>query len=582
MYATDDYHENDTISRQLVNTPLIVVTNASPYLQNFETDNGNWYGAGKNTTWEYGTPASYKINRAASGSKAWKTRIAGNYNDYEESYLNSPCFDISSMTAPTLSFSVALDLEDCGAGFCDGAYVEYSVDGLSWNRLGASGDGTNWYNKTYTGNNLWSVKDYHRWHVATIPLSVIPTPLSALTQLRFRFVMTSDAGVNKEGMAIDDIHIYSNTAGIYDGVTMGSPDTQNIPGASGWVDFMSGGKLIASVNSPVQAMGSTAAQAYIYPGSPRVSNIQFYHNRNITIKPTNRSLTDSATVRFYFLDTETEALINASGCGYCTKPSMAYELGVTKYNDADINKENDLLSDNSASGFSYIHSSKTKIIPFDKGYYAEFKVKDFSEFWLSDGGLNKNTPLPLKLVSFAANKFNTKDVLAEWVTSDEFNVDRFEIEVARGNSDYQLNRFTKIGVVVSQGNATADQRYNYTDAEINKSGVRYYRLKIINKDGSFTYSPIRPVVFTNDLQWQVYPNPSTGIFNLVYQVPDGESVTVKVFDGTGKMVKLYSNRSNGFLQKMVIDLQESGVSSGLYMLEAEAGGKKQFFKLLKQ
>ena len=66
---------------------------------------------------------------------------AGNYNDNELSYLYSPCFDITGMTNPTLSLSIALDLEDCGGSLCDGAYVEYSADGIymvktgnKWNR----------------------------------------------------------------------------------------------------------------------------------------------------------------------------------------------------------------------------------------------------------------------------------------------------------------------------------------------------------------------------------------------------------------------------------------------------------------
>ena len=161
-------------------------------------------------------------------------------------------------------------------------------------------------------------------------------------------------------------------------------------------------------------------------------------------------------------------------------------------------------------------------------YYAEFEVKDFSEFWLSDGGLNKNTPLPLKLLSFTAKKQNGKDVLAEWTTGEEYNISRFEIEVAKGNSDYQLNRFTRIGSVNSQGNSNGEHRYSFTDLEINKSDVRYYRLKIIEADGSFSYSAIRPVVFTNDVQWQVYPNPSAGVFYLTYQLADRESLTVRV------------------------------------------------------
>jgi len=314
-----------------------------------------------------------------------------------------------------------------------------------------------------------------------------------------------------------------------------------------------------------------------------LSNFQFYHNRNITIKPAITGLAVPAIVRFYFLDSETESLINTTGCSYCTRPEMAYQLGVTKYSDADDSKENGTIDDNNTpGGFTFINSSNTKIIPFDKGYYAEFEVIDFSEFWLSDGGLNKNTPLPLKLLSFTAKKQNGKDVLAEWTTGEEYNISRFEIEVAKGNSDYQLNRFTRIGSVNSQGNSNGEHRYSFTDLEINKSDVRYYRLKIIEADGSFSYSAIRPVVFTNDVQWQVYPNPSAGVFNLTYQLADRESLTVRVYDATGKTIKQYSSNATGFLQKMVIDLQAGGVPSGLFMLEAETGGKKQFFKLLKQ
>lgn len=583
-YPTDTYPDNDTLSVGLINSPIITVTNTTPYLQNFETGNGYWYSGGKNNSWEYGTPASYQIKRAASGSKAWKTRVTGNYNDQEKSYLYSPCYNISTMTTPTLSFSLALDIEDCGGVLCDGAYVEYSADGKTWARLGANGQGTNWYNKAYTGNNLWSVQNYYRWHVATIPLSVIPIPISQLTQLRFRFVVTSDAAVNRDGVAIDDIHIYNNPNGIYD-VTGTSPIVnQPLVSGSGWIDFIESGtnKLIASINPNGQTLGSTDVQSYIYTGAVRISSNQFYHNRNITIKPATVNLTDSATVRFYFLDTETETLINATGCSYCFKPSMAYELGVTKYSDADDSKENGTLADNSPGNYLFINSGKTKIVPFDKGYYAEFKVKDFSEFWLSNGGLDNNTPLPLKLISFTAKKINNKDVLTEWVTGSEFNVNRFEIEVARGNSGYQQNQFSKAGQVNSQGNSTGEQHYNFSDLEINKTGVRYYRLKMIDNDGSFSYSAVRPVTFSNDLQWQVYPNPSDGFFNLVYQLAQGETMSVKIYDANGKAVKQYTSTATGFFQKITIDMQEKGFASGLYLLEAVSGTKKQTFRLIKQ
>jgi len=573
-YPTDSYRANDTATVNLYNSPVI---SSFPYLQNFEADNGSWYADGQKSSWQYGTPASQKINRAASGSKAWKTSLVGNYNDLEQSYLYSPCFDIAGMTTPTLSFSVALDLEDCGTTLCDAAYIEYSADGTTWTKLGAYGLGTNWYNKNGSGNNVnvWSIRDYTRWHVATIPL---PT---GLNRLRLRFVMASDPYTSFEGIAVDDIHIYDNIYGIYNGATMGAPVTQTISGGTSWIDFTSGGKLVASVMPNNGNMGSTDVQAYINTGAVRTNSNQYYHDRNITIKPATVNLSDSATVRFYFLDTETETLINATGCGSCSKPSSAYELGVSKYSDATISNENGTLTDDILGSWLYISQPDVVKVPFDKGYYAEFKVKNFSEFWLNNGGPDDMHSLPVKLEKFTVVKKSNNDVMVQWISSEEINTDRYEIEMAIGYSDYQQNKFVKIGTVNSR-NSSSEQQYEFTDAEKNKSGVRYYRLKVIDKDGKYFYSVIKPVFFDVDVNWQVYPNPSPGVFNFVYQASEGEKMTVKVYDVNAKLIKEITPVINGFVQKTTIDLQAARYTSGLYLIEVSAGEKKQLFRVIKQ
>ena len=578
-YTGDSYAENDTASVSILNLPVI---SNFPYLENFELNNGSWFTQGTKNSWEYGTPASLKIKRAASGSKAWKTGLAGYYNDEELSYLYSPCFDISAMTNPTLSFSLAMDIEDCGATLCDAAWMEYSADGITWTKLGAMGQGTNWYNKNYTGNQLWSQANYIRWHVATTAL-----PTSNNASLRLRFVFSSDQGLPKDGIAVDDIHIYDNTFGIYD-VTGASPVVnQAAVSGSNWINFVESSgtnKLIASVNPNGQNLGNTNVQSFVNTSGVRIKNSQYYHDRNITIKPTTINLADSATVRFYFLDSETEALINATGCGICYKPSTAFDLGVSKYSHTDDNIENGTIADNTGSGnWLFINSAKATKVPFDKGYYAEFKVKDFSEFWLNNGGFDNLQSLPVQLISFTTRKEgSTKDVLVQWKTASEFNVNHFEVEVAKGNSGYQQSQFVKISEVNSFGNSVQEQQYSFTDIENGKSGVRYYRLKIIDNDGTVTYSAIRSVVFDDEIKWQINPNPSAGKFNLTYQVNDGLPITVKVFDVNGKTVKLYRSVATGFVQKINIDLDEPKFASGLYLLEVAAGEKRQSFKLIKQ
>jgi hypothetical protein len=329
-------------------------------------------------------------------------------------------------------------------------------------------------------------------------------------------------------------------------------------------------------------MGSTDVQVYINTSGVRNNTGQYYHDRNITIKPATRNLSDSTIVRFYFLDSETEALINATGCGICTKPTMAYELGVSKYTDPDYNYEDGTLMNDQQGVWSFITSSNVTKVTFDKGYYAEFKVKDFSEFWLNNGGISGTQSLPLELISFTAKKKENKNVLVEWVTAWEQDVDRYEIEVAKGNDDYLQNNFIKIGIVNSSGNSTDQQRYSFIDAENNKTGVRFYRLKMIDFDGSYSYSAVRPVLFNDEFTWQLYPNPSNGIFNFVFQANNNERLIIKIYDINGRLVKRHEETTNGFLQKFVIDLSEKIYPAGLYLINVETEQKKEVFRIIKQ
>ncbi len=572
-FTGDSFRENDTARITVNNLPLIT---SFPYLQNFESGNGSWYTGGTRSSWEYGTPVSPKIKGAASGSKVWKTGIAGYYNDGELSYLYSPCFDISRIANPTLSFSLALDIEDCGNSLCDAAWVEYSTNGgATWLKLGAVGQGTNWYNKNYSGNQVWSQQNYTRWHVAT-------TSLPANNNLRLRFVFNSDVGLTKDGIAIDDIHIYDNVNGIYDGITMSSPVTQNITGGNSWVNFLSGGKLVASILPNNQNMGSTDVQAYINMAAVRNYNGQYFHNRNITVKPANEKMSDSISLRIYFLDSESESLIGATGCPACSKPGSAYELGISKYSDSLNQFENGLLSDDTLGSWKFITPSQIIKVPYLNGYYFEAKIKDFSEFWFNDGGPGRVNSLRAEFISFDAQRIAGDNVKLDWRVKSENNIVRYEIEVARNALDYQAGRFSKIGEVNSNGNSVVPVSYNYTDVEANKTEVRYYRLKIIYADGAYTFSIIRTVVFYNGTKPQVYPNPSAGVFNLVYVLPSGEAFTLKIFDITGKLIQQRNFTANGFLEKQVFDLSSPVYPGGVYLFRLNSDKQQEIFKVIKQ
>jgi len=198
--AGDTYLQNDSLlNYEFYNQPLI---KTYPYLDDFEAGNGGWYANGINSTWAYGEIASPKINNAASGTKGWKTNLTGIYSDDEKSYLYSPCFDLSGLQNPTFRFKRAIDIENCGVLFCDGAFMEYSTDGKNWEKLGVWNEGSNWYNDTVY--NMWSVENSVKWQSSSIPL---PKKEPAL-RLRYQFL--SDMGAEKEGIGVDDVEVFDD------------------------------------------------------------------------------------------------------------------------------------------------------------------------------------------------------------------------------------------------------------------------------------------------------------------------------------------------------------------------------------
>lgn len=199
----DNITENNLKRAGILLQPIV---GSLPYYQDFEQGPAGFLSNGINNTWEMGKPASLRINTAASGQHAWKTRLAGDYRNLEFSYLYTPCFNISGLSNPMLGFYMAFSFEDCrNFNFvCDAGWVEYSLDGTTWQKLGRYGEGDNWYD--YEAAQVWMRSDQTQWREVISPL---PAHNGVI---RLRFVIQSDLGSTREGMAIDNVHVFNGGA----------------------------------------------------------------------------------------------------------------------------------------------------------------------------------------------------------------------------------------------------------------------------------------------------------------------------------------------------------------------------------
>lgn len=134
-------------------------------------------------------------------------------------------------------------------------------------------------------------------------------------------------------------------------------------------------------------------------------------------------------------------------------------------------------------------------------------------------------PLPVTLVSFDIKAIERTSHLS-WSTTSEINSDRFEIERS------ELGKFwITLGSVFTKNNNSVTENYSYSD-DNPLSGNNLYRLKMIDKDGTFAYSKIREINFKDNADIAVYPNPATDRFYLS-NVSQVES-KISLFDISGK------------------------------------------------
>jgi hypothetical protein len=197
--ASDSLRMNDTTTLTITNIPII---NEFPYYEDFEDWNGGWTVSeeSNNATWEYGMPNAPIISSAASGDNAWVTNLSGFYGDSEFSYLESPCLDFTGMTEdPNFGFSMFLSMETF-----DRFWVEVSGDeGQSWNKLGVSGEGINWYNDTFDDSWDGGAEFANGWTTSVFPME----GFADSSDIRIRFVFDGSFFSDQEGVAIDNIFI---------------------------------------------------------------------------------------------------------------------------------------------------------------------------------------------------------------------------------------------------------------------------------------------------------------------------------------------------------------------------------------
>jgi endonuclease I len=134
--------------------------------------------------------------------------------------------------------------------------------------------------------------------------------------------------------------------------------------------------------------------------------------------------------------------------------------------------------------------------------------------------------LPVTIENFYSLKKDNSIILT-WQVSNETGFKQYEIE--RGTDG---RNFETIGTVDADGRSI----YNFIDGSLPKSAFVFYRMKLVDKDGSFTYSRILFIRTDRTIDIQLYPNPSAGAVVVQFDSPLSADASIQVIDVSGRLV----------------------------------------------
>jgi PQQ-dependent dehydrogenase (s-GDH family) len=322
------------------------------------------------------------------------------------------------------------------------------------------------------------------------------------------------------------------------------------------------GNIMAEIHANGNNLGTVTSSFYKNAGAIRIANTVHYLDRNMTITPQTQP-SSTVKVRLYISKAELDSLIADGGSG------------VTAIGNLKILKNNDPCS-------NAVTNSTIEIVPTyaeahgANGYMLQADITSFSSFYFAAN----NFTLPLDLLSFTGQLQNDNTVLLTWKTENEVNTSHFAVERSTDGT-----RFNGIGNVTANGRNNTGGTFNYSltdnDAINQTSQKLYYRLKLVDIDGTYKYSNVVSVsmpLITGKLT--ISPNPVISDMKVTLtSIADGK-VQWKLVDNVGRIImkgteQVKKGNGNNFTINM------NRLPAGTYSLNVMGAGIDQKVKLQK-
>ncbi|MDX9758106.1 MAG: T9SS type A sorting domain-containing protein [Bacteroidota bacterium] len=192
---------------------------------------------------------------------------------------------------------------------------------------------------------------------------------------------------------------------------------------------------------------------------------------------------------------------------------------------------------------------------------------------IEHGGL---APNPVELRAFTAHVKNDVVVL-RWRTATELNNFGFEVERALPHAAWET-----IGFVPGNGTVFSPRSYEFRDVSPPRTEVLRYRLRQIDRDGRFEYSPIVEAQRAHPTAMAItgsFPAPARAMTTINYAITQPGPVRLILNDIRGRVLRQVDEATaEAGAHSVLLDM--TGVPPGVYLLRLIQAGLEEFRPLI--
>jgi len=330
-------------------------------------------------------------------------------------------------------------------------------------------------------------------------------------------------------------------------------------------------KLKAGGTSPVA--GSVESRVWVETTQPTY-NSQPYVRRHYQIAPPVASAsTATGTVTLYFTQADFTSFNDYPGAASLLPTSPGDATGISHF---AIYKVSGRSIDDTGLPGTYPAPGAMLPVPdvqltwngASQWWEATFDVTGFSGFFAG----STNNPLPLSdLLDFTVSKNGEGGAAIKWQVLADHKIDHFEEEKSYDSRSFTTQQWVPIRV--------GGTFYAVND-NLLQVGTQYYRLKLIDTDGSVSHSRIKSFQWDAIQLAEAYPNPFGNTLKLSVNAVKAGDIDVSLINLLGQKM---SQGSFGLAAgSNTLSIEIGNLSSGVYLLHYSLGSSSGFLRVVKK